>query len=131
VSAESRKSTALRINRSALRRSALVRFGHKAFNDWIFEFAGLLAYYLLLATVPVFVLLLGGVGFVLQWLGPGTEQHLSDALTRTFPVLISKNLVAAATYDLKASSGTLLAVGLLAALLFGSRLIVRMDPIPM
>jgi YihY family inner membrane protein len=117
----------LRVNRMALRRAALVRFGQKAFNDWIFEFAGLLAYYLLLATVPIFVLLLGGVGFVLQGLDPGTERNLSDALTRTFPVLISKQLVAAATQDLKASSGALLAVGLIAALLFGSRLIVRMD----
>ncbi len=115
------------INKAALQRSTPVRFFTKAFNDWIFEFAGMLAYYLLLSTVPIFVLLIGGVGFLLQSLSHSARQNFIDALARAFPPQISKDLIAAATHDLQASSGALLAVGLISSLLFGSRLIVRMD----
>jgi len=116
-----------RINRSALRRSTPVRFFYKILNDWMFEFAGLLAYYLLLATVPVFVLVIGTIGFLLKGLGPRAEASLIGALARTLPPEISSNLIAGATSDLEQSSGALLAVGLISSLLFGSRLIVRMD----
>ncbi len=116
-----------RINRAALRRSTPMRFCYKALNDWMFEFAGLLAYYLLLATVPVFVLVIGTIGFLLKGLSPSAEANLLAALARTFPPQISSNLIAGATHDLEQSSGALLAVGLISALLFGSRLIVRMD----
>jgi YihY family inner membrane protein len=112
---------------SRLRSTFLVRFALKAFNDWIFELAGMLAYYLLLATVPIFLLLIGGVGVVLRELSPGTQQRLLHALSRTFPADISSGLITAATNDLKASSGVLLVVGLVSALLFGSRLFVRLD----
>ncbi len=116
-----------RINWSALRRSVPVRFWYKAFNDWIFDLAGLLAYYLLLATVPVFLLLIGGVGLVLQELSPGTEARLTSALAHAFPSQISSNVIGAVTSDLKQSSGVLLVIGLISALIFGSRLVVRMD----
>jgi len=116
-----------RINGSALRRSVPVRFGYKAFNDWIFDLAGMLAYYLLLATVPIFLLLIGGVGLVLQGLRPGTQANLITALERAFPSQISNNIIIAVTDDLKQSSGVLLLVGLISALFFGSRLVVRMD----
>ena len=115
------------INEAAVQRSTFVRFLTKAFNDWVFEFAGMLAYYLLLSTVPIFVLLIGVIGFLLQSLNHSARQNFIDALARTFPSQISKDLIAAATLDLQASSGALLAVGLISALLFGSRLIVRMD----
>src|SRR5260370_42243551 len=87
----------------------------------------MLAYYLLLATVPVFLLLIGGLGIGLRQLNPLTQQRLMHALARTFPSEISSGLITAVTNDLKASSGALLAVGLVSALLFGSRLLVRLD----
>jgi membrane protein len=116
-----------RISWSKCRRSVPVRFAHKAFNDWIFELAGMLAYYLLLATVPIFLLLIGGVGIVLGQLNPDTQQRLINALARTFPPDISSGLITAVTNDLKESSGALLVIGLISALLFGSRLLVRLD----
>ena len=112
---------------SKCRRSVPVRFAHKAFNDWIFELAGMLAYYLLLATVPIFLLLIGGVGLVLRELNPDTQQRLMNALARAFPPEISGGLISAVTQDLKESSGALLIIGLASALLFGSRLLVRLD----
>jgi YihY family inner membrane protein len=115
------------INWAGLRRSVPIRFCYKAFNDWIFDLAGLLAYYLLLATVPVFLLLIGGVGLVLGELSPGTEAKLISALARTFPQQITSNIIVGVTEDLKQSSGVLLLVGLISALVFGSRLVVRMD----
>ncbi|HLV98304.1 MAG TPA: YihY/virulence factor BrkB family protein [Ktedonobacterales bacterium] len=116
-----------RPNWPTLRRSVPIRFCYKAFNDWIFDLAGMLAYYLLLATVPIFLLLIGGVGLVLRGLRPGTEAKLVAALEHTLPLQISSNIIVAVTDDLKQSSGVLLLVGLVAALFFGSRLIVRMD----
>ncbi|HEY7347776.1 MAG TPA: YihY/virulence factor BrkB family protein [Ktedonobacterales bacterium] len=117
----------LRINWSALRRTVPIRFCYKAFNDWIFDLAGMLAYYLLLATVPIFLLLIGGVGLALQGLRSGTEEKLIAALEQVFPAQISSHVIVAVTNDLKQSSGVLLVVGLISALLFGSRLVVRMD----
>lgn len=110
-----------------LRRSAFIRFCLKAFNDWIFDLAGMLAYYLLLATIPVFLLLIGGVGLVMRGLRPGTEAKLVNALEQAFPSQISSNIILAVTADLKQSSGVLLLVGLISALFFGSRLVVRLD----
>jgi YihY family inner membrane protein len=109
------------------RRTVPVRFAHKAFNDWIFELAGMLAYYLLLATVPIFLLLIGGVGIALRQLRHDTQQRLINALARTFPSEISSGLITAVTNDLKESSRALLVIGLVLALLFGSRLLVRLD----
>jgi membrane protein len=116
-----------RINWPTLRRSVPIRFCYKAFNDWIFDLAGMLAYYLLLATVPIFLLLIGGVGLVLSGLRPGTEARLVAALEQALPSEISSNIIVAVTNDLKQSSGVLLVVGLISALFFGSRLVVRMD----
>lgn len=115
------------INWSRLRRSVPIRFCLKAFNDWIFDLAGMLAYYLLLATVPIFLLLIGGVGVVLSSLRPGVEAKLINALKQAFPSQISSNIILAVTQDLKESSGVLLLVGLISALIFGSRLVVRLD----
>lgn len=115
------------INWPRLRRSTPVRFCYKAFNDWIFDLAGLLAYYLLLATVPIFLLLIGGVGLALSELRPGAEAKLVAALEQALPSQISSNIILAVTDDLKQSSGVLLLVGLISALVFGSRLFVRMD----
>ncbi len=114
-------------NWPALRRSVPIRFCYKAFNDWIFDLAGMLAYYLLLATVPIFLLLIGGVGLALRGLRPGAEARLVAALEQTLPSQISSGIIVAVTDDLKQSSGVLLVVGLIAALIFGSRLVVRMD----
>ena len=116
-----------RIDWPTLRRTAPIRFCYKAFYDWIFDLAGMLAYYLLLATVPIFFLLIGGVGLVLRGLRPGAEAKLVSALGQALPAQISDNIILAVTDDLKQSSGVLLVVGLITALFFGSRLVVRMD----
>ena len=63
-----------RIDWPTLRRTAPIRFCYKAFYDWIFDLAGMLAYYLLLATVPIFFLLIGGVGLVLRGLRPAQRR---------------------------------------------------------
>src|ERR1051326_3825603 len=122
-----REMSFLGIDWPRVRRSVPIRFCYKAFYDWIFDLAGMLAYYLLLATVPIFLLLIGGVGLVLSSLRPGTEAQLVGALEQAFPSQISSNIILAVTEDLKQSSGVLLLVGLVAALFFGSRLVVRLD----
>jgi membrane protein len=115
------------INWSTIRRKTIARFALKSFNDWIFNLAGLLAYNFLLATVPLFLLLIGGVGFALQKLSPNTKGQLTNSLASIFPKQVSSGLIAGVTTDLEQSSGVLLIVGLIAAFFFGSRLFIRIE----
>ncbi len=116
-----------RVNWSAIQRSLVVRFGLKAINDWIFNLAGMLAYSFLLATVPLFLLLIGGLGLVLQSLSPDRQSQFDKALALTLPAQVSSGLITAVTSDIEQSSTMLLVVGLIAAFFFGSRLFIRIE----
>lgn len=116
-----------RISWSALQQTTIVRVIFKGLNDWIFNLAGLLAYNLLLATVPLLLLLIGGLGLALQGLRPDTQQQLMQALARTLPSEVSGGLIAAVTTDLEQSSGAILVLGLVAAFFFGSRLFITIE----
>jgi YihY family inner membrane protein len=115
------------INWSALRQATIVRIVWKGLNDWILNLAGLLAYNLLLATVPLLLLLIGGLGLALQGLKPDTQQQLIHELARALPTQISSGLIAAVTTDLEQSSGAILILGLIAAFFFGSRLFITIE----
>jgi uncharacterized BrkB/YihY/UPF0761 family membrane protein len=86
-----------RISWSTLQQTIIVRVILKGLNDWIFNLAGLLAYNLLLAMVPLFLLLIGGLGLALQGLRPDTQQQLMQALARTLPSEVSGGLIEAVT----------------------------------
>ncbi len=116
-----------RINWSAIQQKTFVRLVMKGLNDWIFNLAGLLAYNLLLAMVPLFLLLIGGLGLALQGLAPDTQQHLTSEVARTLPPQISGGLIQGVTSDLEHSSGAILILGLIAAFFFGSRLFITVE----
>lgn len=102
-------------------------FWIKINNDWIFNLAGLLAYNFLMALFPLLLLLLAGAGVVLQRISPSTDQQLQRTLAAALPGSTGAILVAGIETDLKKSVGVLLVVGLLAALLNGSRLFVTLE----
>ena len=116
-----------RINWTTIQQILPVRVVMKGLNDWIFNLAGLLAYNLLLALFPLFLLLIGGLGLALQGLKPDTQQQLIQELAQTLPSDVSSGLIKAVTIELEQSSGAILILGLVAAFFFGSRLFLTIE----
>jgi len=102
-------------------------FWTKLNNDWIFNLAGLLAYNFLMALFPLLLLLLAACGLVLQVLSSGAELQLEHTLAAALPGTTGTVLVQGVAAHLKKSVGLLLAVGLVAACLAGSRLFVTLE----
>ena len=91
----------MRLKWSAFQQTLPYRFVMKGMNDWLFNLAGLLAYNLLLAMFPLFLLLIGGLGLALQSLKPDSQQQLMQELARTLPSEVSSGLIAAVTTELE------------------------------
>lgn len=81
----------------------------------------------MLALFPVLLLLLAGFGVVLQAVSPAAELQLQSTIARALPGTTGTMFVQAATAHLKASVCALLAVGLVAAFIAGSRLFVTLE----
>ena len=105
----------------------LVGFWTKINNDWIFNLAGLLAYNFLMALFPLLLLLLAGCGVLLQIISPTAEQQLQQTVAAALPGSIGAVLVEGVSAHLKRSVGLLLALGLVAAVIAGSRLFVTLE----
>src|SRR5258707_6917995 len=80
-----------------------------------------------MALFPLLLLLLPGCGLVLQVLSPRAEQQLEHTLPAALPGTTGTVLVQGVAAHLKTSVGLLLAVGLVAACLAGSRLFVTLE----
>jgi membrane protein len=102
-------------------------FWQKINNDWIFNLAGLLAYNFLMALFPLLVLLLASGGVLLQALSPYAEHQLQQTVAAALPGSTGTILVQGVSAHLKRSVGLLLAVGLVTAVLTGSRLFVTLE----
>jgi membrane protein len=115
------------VNRTGVWLDAIGGFWTKINNDWIFNLAGLLAYNFLMALFPLLLLLLAGCGVVLQLLSPHAELQLQQTLAAALPGTTGSVLVQGVAAHLKKSAGLLLAVGLVAAFIAGSRLFVTLE----
>jgi YihY family inner membrane protein len=102
-------------------------FWQKINNDWIFNLAGLLAYNFLMALFPLLVLLLASGGVLLQALSPYAEHQLQQTVAAALPGGTGTILVQGVSAHLQKSVGLLLAVGLVTAVLTGSRLFVTLE----
>src|SRR5260370_3514712 len=80
-----------------------------------------------MALFPLLLLLLAACGLVLQVLSPRAEPQLEHALAAALPGTTGTVLVQGVAAHLKKSVGLLLAVGLIAACLAGSRLFVTLE----
>lgn len=105
----------------------LVGFWTKINNDWIFNLAGLLAYNFLMALFPLLLILLAACGVLLQTISPTAEQQLQQTVAEALPGSIGAILVEGVSTHLKRSVGLLLALGLVLAVIAGSRLFVTLE----
>ena len=108
-------------------KQTLLDFWKKCSNDWIFNFSGLLAYSLLMAIFPLFLVLLAIAGLSLNNLSPDALASLSKSLAATLPGATGGAIVDAVLTNLRKSTGWLFVLGLLLALFTGSRLFITIE----
>ena len=96
-------------------------------NDWSFNLAGALAYNFLLSTVPILIALLAILGFVLSAIGQNVttvEHNIANSLPKS---LNAGSIIVAVGNNLQHSSGILLIISIVSAIIFGSRLFVVIE----
>ena len=108
-------------------KQTLLDFWKKCSNDWIFNFSGLLAYSLLMAIFPLFLVLLAIAGLSLNNLSPDALASLAKSLASTLPGATGGAIVDAVLTNLRKSTGWLFVLGLLLALFTGSRLFITIE----
>jgi YihY family inner membrane protein len=108
-------------------RQTLLDFWKKCSNDWIFNFSGLLAYALLMAIFPLFLVVLAIAGLSLSQLSPEALNSLANSLKTALPGQTGGAIVDAVLTNLRRSTGWLFALGVLLALFSGSRLFITIE----
>jgi membrane protein len=108
-------------------KQTLLDFWKKCSNDWIFNFSGLLAYALLMAIFPLFLVVLAIAGLSLNQLSPEALNSLANSLKTALPGQTGGAIVDAVLANLRRSTGWLFALGLLLALFSGSRLFITIE----
>jgi YihY family inner membrane protein len=104
------------------------QFATKFTNDWSMNLSAALAYNLMLATVPIFIVLLSVLGFVLGFLGPNATNSVFASITKVLPPQVNGGqIIQGARNQLQQSSGILGIIGILSALFLGSRLFVLLE----
>ncbi len=109
------------------------QFWRKASNDWIFNLSAMLAYNLLMSIFPILLVLIAAAGFVLNFISPGSQQQLINAIAGLFPKgaagqeSTGQTIVTAALHSLAQSAGLMLAIGLVTAAVGGSRLFISIE----
>ncbi|GAC1394305.1 MAG: YihY/virulence factor BrkB family protein [Ktedonobacteraceae bacterium] len=103
-------------------------FTKKIQNDWVTHFAQALAFSLLTALIPIVILLLGIFGVFLGTLSKSASSQLVGHIAKAVPPPLSSHDVLQSAFDrLQSSSGLLIFVAIVVALIFGSRLFVLME----
>src|SRR5262249_47400785 len=106
----------------------LLEFWTKVNNDWIFNLAGLLAYNVIVALVPLLIVALGAVGLFLGNQSEVALEKLKEAIVTFLPPGIGiDELVDAIILSLKNSAGVLLVIGLVTAFFAGTRLFIAVE----
>src|SRR5262245_58767976 len=106
----------------------LLDFWTKVNNDWIFNLAGLLAYNVIVALVPLLIVVLGAVGLFLGNQSDVALEKLKDSIVAFLPPGIGvSELVDAIILSLKNSAGVLLVIGLVTAFFAGTRLFIAVE----
>lgn len=104
-------------------------FWTKLNEDWVFNFAGMLAYNYLTAIAPILLALLAIGGIVLGTLSPETYKAFVQTIASYIPAGLGQTFVNAALTELRKNAGVLLAFAVIAAIFTGSRLFVALDNI--
>ncbi len=101
------------------------KFINKFNNDWVMNFAGIMAYNLMLAIFPIAIALLGITGLILG--GNPVLEH--NIITQAGKIAGLGNLVTLAAAQLKKDAGILLIISILISIFGGSRLFVTLEGI--
>jgi len=102
-------------------------FAQKFSNDWAMSFAGLIAYSLLTAMLPIAIALVGILGLVLGG-NPGLQQQIITQAMHAFPKAISnQNTLQLASAQLSKYGGFLVVIAILLAVFGGSRLFITLE----
>ncbi len=104
-------------------------FAKKIQNDWSVHLAQALAFSLLTALVPIAVLLLGIFGVFLGSLDKSASNKLVGNISNALKgsPLSSQDVITSALHRLTSSSGLLIFVAVVVAIIFGSRLFTLME----
>jgi len=102
----------------------LQEFFTKFNNDWSMNFAGLIAYSLLMAILPIAIAIIAILGFVLG----NSSNHIISQVTGVFPGLAGQqNALLLAKKQLQSSAGVLAIIAVLLAIFGGSRLFITIE----
>ncbi|UJR24819.1 hypothetical protein I4U23_006194 [Adineta vaga] len=118
--------------RGGQRHSKPIRhFFRKFMNDWSLDFAGMLAYNLLVAVLPMAVALFGILGLVLNNY-PDARQDIQNKIINSFTTDNMtrsgiEQIVNLAFNQLSNDAGLILAIGIIFALIGSSRLFITID----
>jgi YihY family inner membrane protein len=96
-------------------------------NDWSMNFAGLLAYNLLMAMLPIAIATIGILGLILAG-NQELKQQVLTSITHAFPGLTAQqNVMDLATTQLQKDAGVLVVIAILLAIFGGSRLFITIE----
>jgi membrane protein len=105
----------------------LIAFYAKVTSDWIFSLSALLAYNLLMSTLPSVLVMIAAAGFILGALSPSIVADLTAGIVHQLPPGVGQPLVDAAVASLKEHANIALAFGLVSAAFFVSRLFIVIE----
>ena len=99
-------------------------------NDWCMNFAGALAYSILMSIVPIAIAIFAILGFILGTLAPDQLKNVTDSITHAGLPSVSGNLIHQAQIQLNKNLGASAIVAVIAiilALYSGSRLFIQIE----
>jgi len=96
-------------------------------NDWSFNLAGALAYNFLLSTFPIIVAILAILGFILGAVKQNVTT-IENSIAKSLPSSLNAGpIITAVGNNLQHSSGILLIISVVSAIIFGSRLFIVIE----
>jgi YihY family inner membrane protein len=101
------------------------KFINKFNNDWVMNFAGIMAYNLMLAIFPIAIALLGIIGLILN----GDPTLKTSIINQASKIAGLGTLVTLAADQLRKDAGILLIIAILTSVFGGSRLFVTLEGI--
>src|SRR5437660_964034 len=115
------------IEQTAVKEAKSLRTFYAKFNnDWCMNFAGLIAYNLLMAMLPIAIALIAILGMLLG--DPTIRTNIFQQITSIFPGLASQqNALNLASQQLGKTSGILWVIAILLAVFGGSRLFITIE----
>ncbi len=103
---------------------SVIRFYTKINYDWVFNFAGLLAYNLLLSIFPLVVAILSITGLVL---GSTLNASIMTNMQHVLPSTVSSSVITNVLHQLNKNAGILGLLAVILAIFFGSRLFIVIE----